>query len=271
MRKFAVVTTFHEQGLRKYGQRMIDSYMKTWPKEIPLYLYPEDCNPKISEYHNRICLHDLHTTVPDLVNFKNKWRKVPKANGDISGERQATRIDSRKEFKWDAVRFSHKVYSIFHAAKNTDADILLWMDADMICHSPITVETIEKLIPLEADICYLDRKPKWPECGLYSINLRSEQGRKFLKEFQRMYDDAENGIFKMDEWHDSFVFYEVIKSMNLNLVNWSKGLIKGEGHPLINSEWGAYLDHLKGDRKDQGKSKKTDLVKLRTEQYWRTI
>ena len=43
----------------------------------------------------------------------------------------------------------------------------------------------------------------------------------------------------------------------------------GEGHPLINTEWGAYLDHLKGNRKDSGRSKSKDLVVNRTEGYWR--
>ena len=44
----------------------------------------------------------------------------------------------------------------------------------------------------------------------------------------------------------------------------------GEGHPLINSQWGAFLDHLKGKRKDTGKSLKTDLVVERNEQYWKS-
>jgi hypothetical protein len=84
-----------------------------------------------------------------------------------------------------------------------------------------------------------------------------------------MYDDAENGIFKQDEWHDSFIFDVVRKHVVLNELDLSSHLIKGEGHPLINSEWGAYLDHLKGARKSIGKSKSTDLLTPRTEAYWR--
>jgi hypothetical protein len=271
MRKFAVVTTFHNSGLEQYAQRMIDSYMLNWPSEVTLMLYPEDCNPKITNYHHRIQLHDLHSSVPKLVAFKEKWKNVPKANGDVSKERQATRKDSWKGFKWDAVRFSHKVYSIFHAAENTDADVLIWMDADMFCHSPITLAQLDKLIPVDKDLCYIGRERKWPECGLYSINLRSDTGRKFLSEFEKVYQDAENGIFKMDEWHDSFVFYEVLNRMTINSLDWAKGLVKGEGHPLINSPWGAYLDHLKGGRKKQGKSLSKDLLRPRTEPYWRTL
>jgi hypothetical protein len=101
------------------------------------------------------------------------------------------------------------------------------------------------------------------------MNLRSVRTLGFLKEFQRVYDDAENGIFTLDEWHDSFVFDAVRQSMLLNKLDWSGHLITGEGHPLINSVWGAYLDHLKGGRKDQGRSPAKDLKIKRTEAYWK--
>jgi len=101
------------------------------------------------------------------------------------------------------------------------------------------------------------------------MNLRSTNVLAFLNKFQHVYDDAENGIFTMQEWHDSFVFDVVRKSMPLAEHDWSGHLIQGEGHPLINSEWGAYLDHLKGSRKSQGRSKDQDLIVPRTEAYWK--
>jgi hypothetical protein len=269
-RKFAVVTTFHEKGLRTYAQRMIDTFCQNWPVDVTLHLYPENCNPRISD-HSRITLTDIDTGVLDLVQFKEKWKNVPHANGNISSfPRLAARKDSHKPFKWDAVRFAHKVYSIFHCAQNTDADVLIWMDADTICHSTITVADIERMVPTDADICYLGRSGKYTECGLYSMNLKSAATRLFLKEFQRMYDQAETGIFTLDEWHDSYVFDAVrIRFNSMKQHNWSAGIISGEGHPLINCEWGAWLDHLKGDRKDLGRSKLKDLKVKRTEAYWR--
>lgn len=269
-RKFAVVTTFHEAGYRQYGKRMIDTYMKNWPKEVTLHLYPEKVNPLIVD-HSRIGLIDLDTGVPDLAAFKEKWKNVPHANGDVSGiPKLAKRKDSHKPFKWDAIRFAHKVYSIFHCAQNCDADVLIWMDADMVCHSPITLDVIEQLIPEDKDLCYLGRTNKFSECGLYSLNLRSEKTQKFLKEFQRFYDDANNGIFTLEEWHDSFVFDAVREKFpDMKQHDWAKGIIKGEGHPLINCEWGKYLDHLKGDRKKTGKSLKKDIRVVRNEAYWK--
>jgi hypothetical protein len=129
--KIAVVTTFHEDGLKKYAQRMIDTFCQNWPQEITLHVYPEKCNPIISD-HSRVTLTDLDG-VRELANFKAKWKNVPKANGDVRSDPvRSKRRDSGKGFKWDAVRFAHKVYSIFDCVKNTNADILIWMDADTI-------------------------------------------------------------------------------------------------------------------------------------------
>jgi hypothetical protein len=274
--KYAVVTTFHNDGLKKYAQKMIDGYCQNWPKDVTLHIYPEKCNPIIRD-HTHITLFDLDS-VHDLTNFKERWKNVPKANGDVSSDPvRSKRKDAGKGFKWNAVRFAHKVYAIFHCAKTTDADVLIWMDADTICHSPISIADIERLCPPNIDLGYLGRKGKYSECGLYSMNLRSAKTQLFLQRFQQFYDDAENGIFKLDEWHDSFVFDAVRKSMQLTELNWSESLhdlrpgpnnSAGEGHPLINSEWGAWLDHLKGDRKSLGRSKKEDLKVKRTEAYW---
>jgi len=267
MPKFAVVTTFHAKGYEQYAQKFIKTFIETWPQTVTLYVYTEDC--KISESGSNIIVRDLHSSSQPLVNFKNTWRNVPKANGDVSQDPiRSRRRDAGKGFKWDAIRFAHKVYSIFHCAENCDADILLWMDADMICHSVMTEKILNSLIPETKDLCFLGRKDKFSECGLYSMNLQSSTTKKFLENFQKFYDDAENGIFTLEEWHDSFVFDAVRKTVNLNELDWTSNLIVGEGHPLINSEWGAYLDHLKGKRKDSGKSLKTDLVVSRNEQYW---
>lgn len=257
--KIAVVTTFHQGGYDKYAKRMIQTFIANWPSDITLYVYPENC--QVSESAPNLVVRDLLESSSELVAFKEKWKGVPKANGDVSGDPiRSKRRDAGKGFKWDAVRFAHKVYSIFHCAKNTDADVLIWMDADTICHSPINTSDINRLIPANKDICFLGRRGKFSECGLYSMNLKSPATQVFLKRFQGMYDFAETGIFTLDEWHDSFVFDAARKQSSLNELDWSSHLIKGEGHPLINSEWGAWLDHLKGGRKDLGKSKRTDLL-----------
>jgi hypothetical protein len=275
--KIAVVTTFHEKGLKEYGQRMIDTFCQNWPGEVTLHIYPEKCNPAIAN-HSHVTITDLES-VKELTSFKERWKDVPKANGDVSQDPiRSKRKDAGKGFKWHAVRFAHKVYAIFDCARTTDADILIWMDADTVCHSPISMLDLNRMIPANSDLCYLGRKGKYSECGLYSMNLRSPVVREFLTEFQKFYDDAESGIFTLAEWHDSFVFDAVrIKFPKMQQLDWAAalndirptpGMSSGEGHPLINSEWGAWLDHLKGGRKKSGMSKRDDLKVPRKEKYW---
>lgn len=267
--KISVVTTFHKKGYETYGRRMIETFLKNWPSDITLHVYSEECD--ITERADNLKIYDLHQASPELVAFKEKWKNVPKAVGQqaippiIPGAKKQAGIG----FKWDAVRFSHKVYSIFHCAKVCESDVLFWMDADTVCHSPVTKLEIEKFCPVTTDLGFLGRDGKYTECGLYSLNLQSQGIKDFLQHFQYLYDNAEDGIFKLSEWHDSFVFDAVRKVIKLREINWSQGLIRGEGHPLINSEWGKFLDHLKGDRKSLGRSKLTDLKVKRTETYWR--
>lgn len=267
--KYSVVTTFHQKGYELYGKRMINTFLQNWPKEVTLYVYHENFIPE--EKADNLVTRDLLESSSHLVDFKRTWKDVPKANGFMSDT--TVKVNDKramKGFKWDAVRFAHKVYAIFHSAKNCNSDVLFWMDGDTVCHSPITIDFIKKMAPENIDLGFLGRKNKYTECGLYSLNLTSPVVNQFLANFQLMYDNAEEGIFKLREWHDSYVFDQVrAKFPGLREYNWSAGLIEGEGHPLINSEWGAFLDHLKGDRKQTGRSKEKDLKVNRNENYWK--
>ena len=74
---FTVVTTFHKKGYETYGRRMIETFLKNWPKNIMLIVYAEDCT--VTETAPNLIVRDLNQ-VDELVTFKNKWRGVPKAN-----------------------------------------------------------------------------------------------------------------------------------------------------------------------------------------------
>lgn len=274
----AVLTSFNQSGYDQYGSRMIQSFLQHWPKEIQLHVYAQDCVVKESAIN--LTVHDLHASAPALVQFKSRWQHTPKANGDVSKDPiRSKRRDAGKGFKWDAVKFAHKVYAIFACAEHCDTDTMIWMDADTICHSTITMQNLHSLIPADMDLCYLGRKGKYSECGLYAMNLKSSRTKDFLQEFQRVYDQAESGIFLMEEWHDSFVFDRVRERFSqLKQLDWAAHLhdirpnpknSKGEGHPLINSRWGAWLDHLKGARKKTGRSHQDDLKINRLESYWK--
>lgn len=274
IRTFSVVTTFNQSGYDRYGQRMIDTFLRNWPRSIHLYVYAEDCG--ITEQDPRLHVIDFHAAVPALVEFKQRWNNVPKARGLL-----ATGPADRKGkqpgigFRWDAVRFSHKVYAVCDHARQHAADVMFWMDADMVCHSPVTEDFINSQIPVAYGIAFLGREKKFTECGLYALNLRDSATTSFVGQFQGAYDDG--SIFDMSEWNDCWVFDRIRERVQLQhpswqQLNWTAGFTKqGEGHPLINTPWGAYLDHLKGERKQTGRSTAKDLVVPRSESYWSVV
>tara|TARA_R110000868_G_scaffold184027_1_gene425451 strand:- start:205 stop:987 length:783 start_codon:yes stop_codon:yes gene_type:complete len=259
--KYTVCTTFNANGHEKYGRRMIETFLQSWPQDVVLKVYAEGC--AVDQTAPNLEVLDLESVSTELVAFKNTWRDVPKANGNIGVKGQG------KEFKYQAVRFAHKVYAIFHAARHATTDWLIWMDADMVCHSPMTAKKLNEFFPDSSDLCFAGRSRKFTECGLYGMHVTEPAVQAWLADFQHMYDDAESGIFTLAEWHDSYVFDAVRQRHALRELDWTGHLNMGEGHPLINCEWGAYIDHLKGERKSLGRSRSSDLRVSRSESYWR--
>ena len=277
-----VVTTFHPAGLSKYGQRMIDSFALNIDKRIKLLVYAEDCKPNNPD-PSRIEILDAKAALPKLNAFKSTWGHVPKANGDITNEPQRhTRRDWMKEFKWDAVRFANKTYAVYDAVQRSK-DWCVWMDADTYVHSRWTYEDFAAQLPDNAWITYVGRgkgSQTWPECGFYGLNLNHPVCHEFLKEFERVYEEAEDGIFLLDEWHDSLVFGNILNNMKLQFPNahdysaemyLKEAKSGGGGHPLINGVLGKWIDHMKGGRKEAGKSQRKDIMVNRTEDYWNEI
>jgi hypothetical protein len=155
------------------------------------------------------------------------------------------------------------------------------MDADTVVHSPWSYQQFQECLPDTSWITYVGRgkgSQTWPECGFYGLNLKSIVCQEFLAEFKRMYENAEQGIFTLPEWHDSYVFGEILNRMKFtapNVLDYSAEMYLreaktgGGGHPLINSKLGQWIDHMKGDRKNLGRSKQSDIMVNRTESYWR--
>ena len=278
MSNITVVTTFHKPGLDKYGQRFLDSFAQKVDSQIKLLVYAENCKPIVQS--NNIVVLDAVESLPKLNKFKQRWKDVPKANGIPPADIKARRPrDWHKEFKWHAIRFANKVYAVFDACERS-TDWVVWMDADTFVHNEWSYKQFKKLLPDDKWLTYVGRgkgSQTWPECGFYGMNLKHPMCVQFLKEFERFYEDADNGIFELEEWHDSYVFGHILnqlRKIDNNLLDYSADMYLkeaktgGGGHPLINTVLGTWIDHMKGDRKNTGKSLAKDIMVKRTESYW---
>jgi len=275
MTRFAVVTTCHAAGFEAYGRVMVDTFLKHWPAEVPLLLYHEGFEAPL--HAGRIEPHDLIDTCADLASFKARHALNPRAHGKVlpwSRLRVGSfslplPVRTRKgQYRWDAVRFAHKTFAIFDAARRTGADALIWIDADTRFFADVSLDELEALTPPNSAASCLKR-PVFSECGFVVYNLRHAQTRQLLAEFEAMY--TADLLFAEREYHDSYLFDVVCKRAQARgayIHDIAEGAGRYAKHVLINSRLGRFMDHMKGNRKAEGRSRGDDLVVKRGEAYW---
>jgi len=267
--KYTVITSFNEEGLKQYAQRMINTFEQYWPAEVDLVACAENCQPITVRPNSHV--YNLLNVSLNCRAFVERHRNNPLAHGQ-AGPPEVW--NPKKAFRWNAVRFAYKVFSVALCANNISSGWMIWIDADTHTHSPVPLEWLEKVCPQDAMISYLGRGEKYhSECGWVAYNLDHPETRKFIADFVSMYNT--DRIFDEREWHDSYI-WDVIRKQyqpanhfyNLNPSHNDKGLA---GHPFINSELGRYMDHVKGDRKLLGHSKSKEIVSHADHPYWRSV
>jgi len=247
--KYTVITTFHDQGLKQYGQRMIDAFDRYWPKSVDLVVYAENCQP--GSPSDRVKIVDLLAQSPDLVSFKQRWGNDPMANGLVAKDTGVSFRDNA--FKWDAVKFSHKVFAVIHACSCVDSDWIIWLDADTVTFRDVPDNFLAEICDESALACYLGRREKYhSECGWVAYNRRHPDLDSFVDRWRDLYVTGD--IFSLREYHDSFVFDVIRKDFQAQrhtlFHNLSPNLPgKGPGHPFIASRLGLYMDHMKGTKR----------------------
>lgn len=258
MSEYILVTTFNRSGYRKYGKKMLESFVKYWPQDQKIVVYAENVIIEIKD--PRIEVKNL-LEVRHLVDFKFRHNRNLIANGYYP------RGAKSKNFKYDAVRFSHKVFAIYDCIKTVPEGIkhVVWLDADTVTHRQIPEDFLavnfprkQKIENTEAfyryGIAYLGRTNQHSECGWMIFHLEDPMVKDFWEAFVNHYKT--DSIFRLKEWHDSFVFDEVrLEFEKKGMVNHNITPNFSQGHPFINCILGDYMDHLKGPRKDRGRSK----------------
>jgi hypothetical protein len=253
------VTSFSRKGFASYGRRCLTSFLQYWPSWARMIVYVEDAEQYIE--HPRLVYNNLLTCSSECLGFVSKYRDDPKANGHSP---------VGYKFKLDAVRFCYKVFAMAHAVRAYygQDNHIIWLDGDVVTHAPVSVGFIESICPPDKAMAVLDRGPKkGMETGY--IHCRPEHHgvvRHFFSDYQRWYTDGL--IFDLSEWHDGFVFNHLLRQSGLPYHNLAAGLTR-LGHPFVDSPLGDVMDHLKGQRKEIGRTPSQQLAKRRTEGYWR--
>lgn len=254
--KYRVVTTIHAAGWAAYGERMVHSVIARWPAEtLPVVLYAEGFVP---EPRPGLEVRQLPAWIDD---FKARFGETAANNGKRPGG---------YDYRFDAVKFAHKVAALTDCALCMDQGTLIWLDADTFTHADVTTNWLDGLFPGPAYLAWLDRNYTHPECGFVMFRCGHPYHRTFMDRFRDLYINGE--VFSLRETHDSYVLQHLALAKRANgkieapvsLSGWARRT----AHPFANGPLGSRLDHQKGPRKAMPRTPDRDLVQPRSEAYW---
>ncbi len=247
-----VVTSFHAEGYRAYGQRFLATFEEHWPRNVRLKVYAE--NVDVAAHSTRVEVIPLLEAVPALRRFRDLHQSADHAHGLFNGT---------YDYRYDAVKFANKAFALAHAARHCSTPLLAWLDADVVSFRPIPADFIARVLGEGYFVAYLGRLGHHTETGFLAFDLTCRAAREFFSAYESMYTSGE--IFRLREWHDCEVFDVVratfaaqgkIRTRNLSP--------EGASHPFVNSVLGEYMDHLKGPvRKQAGRSLGEDYLYYR--------
>lgn len=264
MSEFHVVTSCSYAGWEKYGRRFVETFKQFWPASVQLHVVSEDALPGLDGDSKFWRLDQSEAwTKFQHDNIMELWVRGDGAAKRPSGIAPRWLATSGLNFRFDAWKFSKKVFAIELVADSIKCGRLCWIDADVLTFAPVPEDLPQRMLPIGKAISCLSRRGYHSECGFVGYNLHHSATMNFIRAFSNLYTSAE--VFKLAEWHDSWVFDWLRNKM---LIDTYAIPHKSHGHPFINSELGLYMDHLKGKRKDTGRSQGQEQIVHGKLPYW---
>ncbi len=229
--KIVVTTTFGNESFDVYAKKMIQSFVANWPQDVSLFISLDD--------------DLLADTVAQMIRAQDcvaiGWTKE---HADFVARNKEK--DDPQNYRKQAVRFCHKVFAI-HATLEALKQLpempryLVWMDADVLTNSPVSIEDLKLCLPKEGRcVSYLGRVD-WDhsECGWLAFDLQDGGGEDLIRKFSEQY--ANDFVMSMSQQHDSWVFDRIRPPSCTNLTPNAKGMDAWSQSPM--AKWST---HYKG-------------------------
>lgn len=229
------VTSFSGEGFKKYGERMVRSYIQNWPTSIKLLVYLHDAPKDMAvpkalnvEYRN---LHEIG----EHENFMAEWAKLK---------------DKPQGWAFDAGKFTHKVFAIADAYFfDQNFDYLVWLDGDTVTKKPVQEEDVQKW--LQGDIVHLGRTfVNYSETSF--LGFKANEGVSFfVRDLVKCFITGEFRNYA--QWHDGFIFERLLNvHIGHGLHNHNLTAAYEGREAFMNSPLAEFIDHFKGPQKDDG-------------------
>lgn len=246
-----VITSFNEEGYRRYGKDFLASWAAHAPPSIRLTVYYEGENFDFAE---RVSWHPIEE-VEFLADFM-AMLQFPLMHG-IVGEQYDV---------WFDARHARKVFMEAYAVRQYGGKVF-WMDSDSYFTRDIPETFFDAMLPDDKLACYLGRDGWYfTESGFIGFNANHEQCRRFMANYVQMFMSGTylaNAVHGRLCWNDCGGFDAVRHVMGNGdeFVNLAGNVPKNTMHPLQNCEVGKYITHLKGNRKETRQLEDGDVIK----------
>ena len=257
------VTTINSHLYKEYGKRALSEFDQFCGTDVDMSLIFEGTVPEdIGDYKN---IRIFSSESKERNNFSRKFGHLKELNGLVIKylNEEKTKIHLTHNYRYNAMRFSHKIFSIWEEFERCKAikKYLVWIDADIRVLRDFNHSNLLRFLPETDEIAsYLGRKsfPKpnaYSEGGWYAFNLKNPFINNFISDLIGLYDTGD--LFTLSEWHDCMAFDKIrldYEKEGNKFKNLSFGIEDLE-HPFINCGLEEFFDHLKGpERKRLGRS-----------------
>jgi len=238
--KMEIITSFNDRYYNVIGHECVSTWLKHWPKSLELTCYVEEfrlaAQPRIKQ-----------------IDFN----ELPKEYFDFQKSNESDRVKL----------FAKKAYSVIHAMKNSQADRVIWIDADNIFFKDIPIEFLENLCSDDTLATFMgvwhnqDKSDKFgkqffsAETGFFILNKAHRGFEKFADRYTEYYDKhITEGLRR---FYDGEVFGAVVKEFeNQYKFNDLCGTFdKKYKSPMKHTVLGEYMHHYKSKHSKEDFSK----------------
>lgn len=231
------VTTFSPKGFEQYGRKCLEGLAEFFPGRVIAY-YEE----KPKDLPEKVELRDF-ASLDKFGPFLDRVKRHPGSDGFGP--------DGKYDFRYDAQKFCRKVF-VQDAVFDED-EYVFWIDADTIVKKQIPPDFLINQFK-GSHLCFLGRQGSYTETGFIGFHTLHNDFEGFRSRYLPYFTTGK--IFsQLKGWHDCIAFDTARMKLGNNLT--PKGM--NYDPVMVMSALAPYLDHLKGNRKENPK-KEAKLV-----------
>jgi hypothetical protein len=258
MSQYTVLSSLNMSYWETVGNINVVLLDERWPRDIPIHLYYDNLDiktiPERKTLSPRLSWVNFYKLCPEYLEFADKWKDNIKANGG-----------PEKDFRYNAVKFAHKTFAIWHQAKQVTTGWLIWIDCDITTINQVDVPFLQTVCPENKMVSYIGRPNRYSECGWMAFNMNHPEIRRWMSEWETMYTSG--SFINEKQTHDSWLFDQLRLKWDQPLFFDLNSVEPSDSNPLGNSLLQHHFHHEKGDNKQKqlhSMLRKRRLAQLKT-------